>query len=448
MPSLAAPEASETTDGVAAAPARRRPRRDPRRAQPGSWRGVLWTLVVAGDFFLMSNPLVFVAGMDRALTMSVLLTGAALVITFPWVRAPRIAVPVPLFLGWLLLSYTWSIQPSFTMAAWAQTTIVAAVAAAVYANVTVRVLAAGFVFGGVAVTVASVYAFREQLPGAVAAPLDTLVMAGIGTNRNILAYTLTLSLCGVLAVVPCRAWSRAAWLAAVGVIGYGLVDVDSSTADLTTVVLGLTAVLMAGYGTVSRRFLRTTARRVAAVLTLAVAAVAACMLVTRTLGPDLLTFSDRTPLWSASIAVAQERPWGGFGYGAVWQHPWKPPLLNIVIGEIWDRSGVPLSHGHNSVVDLVVEVGVVGVLLMVAIMVTAALQAVRLTRMSGAGHEVDPARARFIVLCLVNLVMFGITEPMATIPLGWWALVLLTEPVRRNRARRRPSTRMFGAQAE
>ena len=130
----------------------------------------------------------------------------------------------------------------------------------------------------------------------------------------------------------------------------------------------------------------------------------------------------------------QERPWTGFGYGAVWQHPWKPPLLNIVIGDIRSRPGTALSHGHNSAVDLVVEVGVAGVLLTVVIMVTAGMRAGALLRMSGEGGVDGTIMARLIVLCLVNLTVCGITEPMATIPLGWWALVLLTEP--RERARR------------
>ena len=45
------------------------------------------------------------------------------------------------------------------------------------------------------------------------------------------------------------------------------------------------------------------------------------------------------------------------------------------------------------------------------------------------------------MLCLVALLVFGITEPMATIPLGWWTLVLLTEPLRDARSRGRRAKR-------
>lgn len=409
----------------------------PGKAESGTWRGLLWTLVIAADFVLMSNPLVFVANMDRALTLVALLTGAMLLATFPWVRVPRVAWSVLVFLAWLLLSYLWSIQPSFTADAWAQTMVVAAVAIAVYANVSSRVLATGFLAGGLAVTTASIYAFYQELPGAVAAPVDTFEIAGIGTNRNILAYTLTLSLCGAFAFLPRRRWSQTAWVASVALIVYVLVGADSSTGNLTLVTLLVTAALMAGYGPLSRSLLDTVVRRALALVVIGVVVAVAGWVLVAVLGQDLLTFSDRTPLWSAAIGVAQERPWGGFGYGAVWQHPWKPPLLNIVIGEIWDRSGEPLSHGHNSAVDLVVEVGVVGVVLLLAVMVAAALRAVASVRVSGSGRAHDPVRSRFTVLCLVALVLFGVTEPMATIPLGWWTLVLLTEPLRRSPSRGR-----------
>jgi hypothetical protein len=34
------------------------------------------------------------------------------------------------------------------------------------------------------------------------------------------------------------------------------------------------------------------------------------------------------------------------------------------------------------------------------------------------------------VLCLVSLLVSGITEPMLTVPLGWWTLVLVTSLTR------------------
>jgi exopolysaccharide production protein ExoQ len=220
------------------------------------------------------------------------------------------------------------------------------------------------------------------------------------------------------------------WLGALGTVGYGLMEAQSSTGDLTSVAIVATAVLLAGYGPVTRRFIRTASHRVTAALAAVAFVIAAYLGIRGALGQDLFTFADRTPLWSGAVAVAHEQPIGGFGYGAVWLHPWKLPADNDVLAEIWDRSGAPLVHGHNSAIDLLVEVGYVGVLLMVVLMVSVGLRSLALVRMREPGHIDDTIMARFIVLCLVSLVLFGITEPMATIPLGWWTLVLLAAPPR------------------
>ena len=74
----------------------------------------------------MSNPLVFVAGMDRALTLAALLTGSALADHRPLgADAESLLDGSAVPRDGCLLSYTWSIQPSFTAAAWAQTAVVA-----------------------------------------------------------------------------------------------------------------------------------------------------------------------------------------------------------------------------------------------------------------------------------------------------------------------------------
>ena len=391
-------------------------------------------LVVAADFFLMSNPLLFVVNFDAALRLATLITVAAVVLTFPWVRTPRVAWPVLVYLGWALASYTWSIQPDYTSDAWVQSAVVASVAVLVYTNVSARVLVTGFVLGGVAVSVASLYTFHDRLPGAYYETQFGPAIAGIGTNKNILAYTLTLSLCAVLAAVPRAGWARVAWLGSVGIIGYVLAETNSSTGDLTAEILMTTAALLVSFRPVTGRLLTTTPRRVAAGIAAAAAVSIAYVFVKEALGEDLLTFSDRTPFWSATLAVAQDRPFTGFGWGAVWPHPWKPSAPNGVIAEIHERSGLPLTHGHNSAIDLLVEVGLIGVLLMIVLMVTVGSRSFVVMRARGEDRIDDRIMARFIVLCLVDLAVFGITEPMATIPLGWWALVLLAEPVRPSRS--------------
>lgn len=429
MGSPPAAKPTESSDALSSAPASGLfPRRAPSRAEPRTWRGALWSLVVAVNFFLMSNPLVFVVNFDAGLRLAVLITISTVVVTFPWVRTPRVALPVVAYLAWTLASYSWSILPLYTSEAWAQSAVVASVAVLIYTNVSAQVLVTGFVIGGAAVSVASVYSFHERLPGAYYESQFGPALAGIGTNPNILAYTLTLSLCAVCAAFPSGILPRATWVSALALITYALSGADSATGDLTAAVIVVSAVFLCVREQLTHRFIRSNGDRALIVALTAVGVFGAYLVLTRVWELDLNTFSNRSPFWAATVAVAQDRPLVGFGWGAVWPHPWKPALPNVVIGDIWERAELPLSHGHNSAVDLLIEVGLVGVSLLALVMVAAAVRCVGLMRMAGSENSNDKVMARFISLCLVNLLVFGITEPMATIPLGWWALVLLTEP--------------------
>ncbi|WP_416954726.1 hypothetical protein ACNKF0_21065 [Nocardioides sp. T5] len=49
----------------------------------------------------------------------------------------------------------------------------------------------------------------------------------------------------------------------------------------------------------------------------------------------------------------------------------------------------------------------------------------------------DPGAGRLTLLVLVALLVSGITEPMLTVPLGWWSLLLVTA-LSRQRVVRRP----------
>ncbi len=72
------------------------------------------------------------------------------------------------------------------------------------------------------------------------------------------------------------------------------------------------------------------------------------------LGKDA-TLNARAPLWGASIEVARVQPWLGYGFEAVWS-------------TVADRPDQPLhdfqwaAHAHNGFLDLVLGLGVVGLL--------------------------------------------------------------------------------------
>ena len=81
------------------------------------------------------------------------------------------------------------------------------------------------------------------------------------------------------------------------------------------------------------------------------------------LGKDM-EFTGRIPLWNYLIQRGMERPWLGYGYGAFWTNPAE--TLRIALNVPWMSSiasGVK-AHAHSAYIDLFLQLGWLGVLLM------------------------------------------------------------------------------------
>jgi O-antigen ligase len=73
------------------------------------------------------------------------------------------------------------------------------------------------------------------------------------------------------------------------------------------------------------------------------------------LGKDA-TLTGRTFIWAAAVRVIHQRPWLGFGYGAVWDNldAWGP-LTRII-----DEAGFRPRHAHSSWIEMALNLGLVG----------------------------------------------------------------------------------------
>jgi len=114
----------------------------------------------------------------------------------------------------------------------------------------------------------------------------------------------------------------------------------------------------------------------------------------------------------------------------VWPHPWYPAAPNAAYDEIVTRHGELLSHGHNSFFDLIPEIGVLGVAIFALVYVQAGTRVLALR--DGANQSVHRSRleaSRITLLGIVALLVFGLSEPLSTIPLGWFTLVVLATGV-------------------
>ena len=114
----------------------------------------------------------------------------------------------------------------------------------------------------------------------------------------------------------------------------------------------------------------------------------------------------------------------------------SPQRANPIHAEIVERAGTFLTHGHNSFFDLLPELGLLGSAVFATTYLQAAVHGLSLRRLAVAPTAAGLEVSRMILLGLAALLLYGVTEPMSTIPLGWFVLVVLVSDL----APRRPST--------
>lgn len=78
-----------------------------------------------------------------------------------------------------------------------------------------------------------------------------------------------------------------------------------------------------------------------------------------TVGRDT-TFTGRTELWTDIISIASKNPIFGVGYGSFW--------IGDRANNIWEKHTWKPGQGHNGYIDVYVELGLVGILLLLALL--------------------------------------------------------------------------------
>ncbi|MDB8542321.1 O-antigen ligase family protein [Turicibacter sanguinis] len=75
-----------------------------------------------------------------------------------------------------------------------------------------------------------------------------------------------------------------------------------------------------------------------------------------TFTPRDVTFSGRTIIWDITRDYFMNNPWIGYGYNGIWS---KPELLDA----IYIATAQPLTETHNSIMDILLQFGIVGLLI-------------------------------------------------------------------------------------
>jgi O-antigen ligase len=220
---------------------------------------------------------------------------------------------------------------------------------------------------------------------------------GVFFHRNSLGNAC--AICIVIFLILSREWRsrRFLYYSMAALAGFNLAMSQSKTAIVAT---GITVVALVVYQAFRAR--RTLYGAVA--LTLAAGVTAAAAFATANigmlagwLGKDP-TLTGRTQLWASLVPSIMERPWLGWGRGGFW-HGWLSPAHDVWIANPWDPP-----HAHNSVLQIALEVGVVGAALFLAFMARGLVR--------GAVHirSVPGAKGLFPLTYITFAVMISITE--------------------------------------
>ncbi len=110
------------------------------------------------------------------------------------------------------------------------------------------------------------------------------------------------------------------------------------------------------------------------------------------------TLSQRIPLWQAILAAIAKRPWFGYGFDIFWLE-WSEDLYKVV----YVMTGWHPPHAHNGYLDVVLSMGIVGLLIFFVGFAINVLRAGRLSRISG----VYSAKWPFFVLVFFGIVNLG-----------------------------------------
>ena len=110
------------------------------------------------------------------------------------------------------------------------------------------------------------------------------------------------------------------------------------------------------------------------------------------------TLTGRTTLWTAVLDIIAKKPFLGFGYSAFWHY--NGPERTALFDQI--RWTPP--HAHNAYLDMCLDLGYVGLALLICMITITFLRATRLYRVSG------NRAAAFPLVCVVSVICVNFTE--------------------------------------
>ncbi len=125
--------------------------------------------------------------------------------------------------------------------------------------------------------------------------------------------------------------------------------------------------------------------------------------------------SNRTEIWRQVIAVAEQRPegWGFVGYWPIWEQPYAGIL---------DNANLVATHSHNAFLDSWLQLGLIGLGLLLGLLVLTFGSSWRLVERGGRGDTFIPLGWAMLTAALA---LQALTESRLLVEGGWFLLVAL-----------------------
>jgi O-antigen ligase len=144
--------------------------------------------------------------------------------------------------------------------------------------------------------------------------------------------------------------------------------------------------------------------------------------------------TGRTEIWATVTDLAVQRPVAGWGWVGYWT-PWAEPFNDLVT-----RNGVLQLHAHNTWLDVWFQLGVLGLIVFGALVLTALVRSWgRATGRStlpvpdaAAGERNQPAVSLLPLLLLVALLVQSLAESRLLLEYGLFLLVLIAVKTKRD----------------
>jgi hypothetical protein len=193
---------------------------------------------------------------------------------------------------------------------------------------------------------------------------------GIVGNSSLLGMAALIGLIVFVVQVLDHSVRRASGWAWV-VVAVALIAITRSA----TIFLGLAAVVIVAVAVLILRRAEAPRPRATAyaVIVVIVAAAATLAIVFHTQVLHLLgkssDFTGRTDIWNAVIHLAQQRPAVGWGWVSYWV-PWVAPFDHLIV-----KGGVQVLHAHNAWLDVWLQLGIVGLVVFGAFVLSTLVRA-------------------------------------------------------------------------